>query len=76
MSERLEHAQATLDGLDAVLAKGSDLQHAAKCVLIADDLHTNGEDLNRQLAQAKQDADQYATTTNALLARITNALAE
>jgi len=33
--DRLANAQAVLDRLDNVLARGSDLQHAANAVLIA-----------------------------------------
>ena len=76
IQERLANAQSVIDELDAVLAKGSDLQHTANAVLIADDLRSHGEELDHQLATARRDAAQYAATTNALLARITTALAE
>ena len=76
MTERIDAARSTMDQLGTVLAKGSDLQHAAKCVLIADELHAHGEDLDNQIQMAKQAATQYATTTNGLLARISQALAE
>jgi predicted nucleic acid-binding Zn-ribbon protein len=76
MNERVQNANSTLDTLDNVLAQGSDLQHAAQCVIIANDLHTNGEDLDQQLKEAKTTANTYATTTTNLLARINTALAE
>ena len=76
MTERIGAARGTIDQLGTVLAKGSDLQHAAKCVLIADGLHAQGEELDNQITAAKQAATQYATTTSGLLARISQALAE
>lgn len=74
--DRLANAQAVLEQLDNVLAKGSDLQHAAKAVLIASDLHDRGEEIDNQLKQARTDASQYEATTNSLLARLATALAE
>ncbi|HEY4360271.1 MAG TPA: hypothetical protein VGN17_04860 [Bryobacteraceae bacterium] len=76
MNERLQNATGTLDTLDRVLAQGADLQHAAQCVLIANDLHTTGNDLDTQLKDAKTQANAYAATTTSLLARINTALAE
>jgi ABC-type transporter Mla subunit MlaD len=76
INERISNAKATLDQLDTVLAKGNDLQHAAKCVLIADSLHQHGEEIDQTLRQAKTTATQYTATTNGLLARINHALAD
>jgi hypothetical protein len=76
IKERLDNARNTLDQLDTVLAKGNDLGHAAKCVLIADSLHQHGEDVDQQLQQARTTAAQYATTTGNLLARINHAIAD
>lgn len=74
--ERLANGQAVLEQLDLVLAKGSDLQHAAKAVLIAGDLHDHGLEIDETLKAAKTDAGQYEATTNSLLARLATALAE
>ncbi len=76
INERIATTRATIKQLDAVLTKGNDLQHAAKCVLIADSLHQHGEDIDQTLQQAKTAATQYAATTNTLLARINRALAD
>jgi hypothetical protein len=76
MNERLAAARATLDHLDTVIAKGADLEHAAKCVLIAEELHTHGTDIDAQLKTAKEQAATYAKVTNGLLARINTALTE
>jgi hypothetical protein len=73
-TERLEAARATLEHLDSVIAKGADLAHAAKCVLIAEELHTHGTDLDTQLKTAKDQATAYASMTNGLLSRINTAL--
>jgi hypothetical protein len=75
-NDRLNNAKATLDHLNTVLAKGKDLQHAAQCVLIANNLHQHGEDLDTTIQTAKTEANKYAVTTNGLLARISQALAE
>jgi cobalamin biosynthesis Mg chelatase CobN len=61
---------------DAVLREAGDVLHAAKAVVIAEGLHAHGEELDATLRQAKQDTTHYAATTTALLARITNALAD
>jgi chromosome segregation ATPase len=76
MNDRLQNATATLDQLDTVLSQGADLQHAAQCVIIANDLHNHGEDLDNQLRDAKTQATTYAATTTSLLARINQALTD
>ncbi|HEY4362509.1 MAG TPA: hypothetical protein VGN17_16165 [Bryobacteraceae bacterium] len=76
MTERVNNATSTLDQLDTVLAQGADLQHAAQCVIIANDLHQHGEDLDNQLRDAKTQATAYAATTTSLLARINQALTD
>ena len=55
---------------------GLDLQHAANCILIAKDLHDQGENLDTQIMTATQSATAYQTTTNTLLAKITTELAD
>jgi len=76
MSERINNAQATLDHLDTVITQGTSLQHAAKCIMIADELHQHGTDLDQQLQATQQAANTYASTTSSLLARINHALTE
>jgi hypothetical protein len=76
MNECIMTAKATLDNLDTVPAKGADLQHAAKCVLIAAELHTHGQDVDAQLKTAREQARDHGKVTNGLLARINTALAE
>lgn len=76
MTERINNAQATLDRLDAVITQGTSLQHAAKCIIIADDLHQHGTDLDQQLQLTQQAANTYASTTTGLLARINATLTE
>jgi hypothetical protein len=75
-NERITNAQATLDHLDTVISQGASLQHAAKCIIIADELHHHAQDLDQTLRATQQAANQYATTTNSLLARINHALTE
>jgi hypothetical protein len=76
MHERIMKAKAALGNLDNVLAKGSDLQHAAKCVLIAQDVHAHGEDLDNQLKATWEQAADYRTVTTSLLDRIHQAIAD
>jgi len=73
-AERLALARAALTGLDDTLAQGADLQHAARCVMLADEFNTQGEDLDATVRQAKTQASSYAAVTSDLLARITRAL--
>ena len=51
------------------------LQHAANCVMIATDLHNQGEILDAQIADARTTANEYETTTNTLLNKISTVLA-
>jgi hypothetical protein len=75
MNDRLSTARETLDYLDTVINQGASLQHAAKCVLIADELQNHAQNLDQQVQAAKQAANNYANTTTNLLARINVALA-
>jgi len=76
MNERVMAAKATLEQLDNVLTKGADLEHAAKCIIIAEELQTHGQDVDAQLKAAKEQANNYAKLTNNLLARINQTLTD
>jgi len=75
-NDRVTNARATLEQLSTVLTKGADLQHAARCVLLAETFHEQGTTLDTSLRTAKEQATLYASVTNGLLARINNALTE
>ena len=75
VQDSLTVGRATLMRLDAVLAKGADLQHAAKCVLIAEELDNHGKEMDAQLKAATDQARSYTTITNTLLARLNTAAA-
>jgi len=70
-AERLQTSRSALDDLQLVLAQGGDLQHAAKCVQLADELHIQGNDLDAQVRRAKDQAAAYARLSNTLLAKLT-----
>lgn len=70
-AERLHAARSALDSLHLVLSQGTDLQHAAKSVQLADELQLHGNDLERQVQQAKDQATSYARLSNTLLAKLT-----
>lgn len=69
-------ARETLASLDQVIAQGADLHHAGRCVMIADEMHGDGEEFASSVRQAKAQASSYAQRTNELLARVTHALGE
>jgi len=52
-TEALQNAQAALASLESVLAQGTDLQHAAKCVQIADELQLQGQTLPTKCSEPK-----------------------
>jgi septal ring factor EnvC (AmiA/AmiB activator) len=70
-AERVQISRSALDGLQLVLAQGGDLQHAAKCVQLADELHVQGTDLESQVRTARDQAAAYARLSNTLLAKLT-----
>jgi hypothetical protein len=70
-TEALQNAQAALASLESVLAQGTDLQHAAKCVQIADELQLQGTDLTNQVQRAKEHVATYSRLSNNLLAQLT-----
>jgi hypothetical protein len=67
-------ATETLALLHNVLAKGNDLQRAANCVIIANELHNEQARMHGELMDARRAANEYQSTTNALLARISTIL--
>ena len=67
----LTTSRSALDGLQLVLAQGGDLQHAARCVTLADELQVQGTDLEAQVQRAKDQAASYARVSNTLLAKLT-----
>lgn len=69
---RLAAARSAMDLLDRVLAEGRDVQHAAKCVLIADELELRGQQVADRVRQAKDEATSYAKLTTELLSRLTS----
>lgn len=70
-TEALQNAQMALDALNSVLAQGTDLQHAARCVQLADELHLQGSDLETQVQRAKEQVASYSRLSNTLLAKLT-----
>lgn len=70
-TEQLQNARTALDTLQAVLNQGSDLQHAAKCVQLADELQLQGNDLSNQVQRAKEQVATYNRLSNTLLAKLT-----
>ena len=70
-AERVQISRSALDRLQLVLAQGGDLQHAAKCVQLADELHVQGTDLDTQVRTARDQAAAYARLSNTLLAKLT-----
>lgn len=72
---REQDGKEVLSLLDHVLARGSDLSHAANCIRIATSLHDQGNTVNDQLLTARATATDYQNSTNTLLARINTTLA-
>jgi hypothetical protein len=70
-TEQLQNARTALDTLAAVLNQGTDLQHAAKCVQLADELQLQGNDLATQVVRAKEQIATYNRLSNTLLAKLT-----
>jgi hypothetical protein len=70
----MTNATETLALLHNVLAKGSDLQRAANCVIIATQLRNDQERMNGEILDARRAANEYQTTTNALVGRISTIL--
>lgn len=71
-SERLAQAQEALDQLGRVLVQGNDVAHAARCVMLAEELNTTSTALNEHLRRATEQATAYTTMTNDLLGRLTS----
>ena len=67
-------ATETIALLHNVLTKGDDLQRAANCVIIANQLHNEQERMTGEILDARRAASDYQTTTNALVARISTFL--
>lgn len=70
-TEAIQNAQNALAALEGVLAQGTDLQHAARCVQLADELQLQGNDLATQVERAKEHVATYNRLTNNLLAQLT-----
>lgn len=70
-TDQLQRARTALDTLHAVLNQGSDLQHAARCVQLAEELQLQGNDLLDQVARAKQQVATYERLSKTLLAKLT-----
>lgn len=73
-TERAALARSALLGVEAAIAQGADLQHAARCVMLADEFHVQGQELDTQVRQARAQAVRYQAVTADLLSHITNAL--
>jgi hypothetical protein len=58
-TDRRRNASQTIALLDDVLRKGTGLQHAANCVMIATDLYNHGEISDAQIADARTTANEY-----------------
>jgi hypothetical protein len=70
----MTNATETIALLHNVLTKGDDLQRAANCVIIANQLHNEQERMTGEILDARRAASDYQTTTNALVARISTFL--
>lgn len=70
-TEQLQNARTALDTLAAVLNQGTDPQHAAKCVQLADELQLQGADLTNQVQRAKEQVASYNRLSNTLLTKLT-----
>jgi len=75
-TEQLQSARSALDALQTVLAQGADLQHAARCVQLADELRVHADELATQVATAKDQANAYARLSTTLLAKLTRPTTE
>ncbi len=53
-----------------VLAQGADLEHAANCVIIAEELHQQQTNIAEHIAEAKQQAAAYAERSHELLNKL------
>jgi hypothetical protein len=75
-TEQIQAARSALDTLQTVLAQGADLQHAARCVQLADELRVHADELATQVATAKDQATAYARLSTTLLAKLTRPTAD
>lgn len=72
--ERENSANETITLLENVRSRGSDLQHAANIIMIAKDLHAQGETMDARIAEARNAATTYQNTTNTLFSKINTVL--
>ncbi len=70
-NDRRNDARAALSQLDRVLRQGNDVAHAAKCVMLADELHTSTARIDDERRRATEEANSYTTMTNDLLTKLT-----
>jgi hypothetical protein len=68
---RLARSRAAFAGLQTVVGRGADVQHAARCVQIAHDLEVQGSDLRAQVQFTRRQVMEYARLTTTLLAALT-----
>ena len=54
-----------------MLRQGNDVAHAAKCVMLADELHTSTARIDDERRRATEEANSYTTMTNDLLTKLT-----
>jgi hypothetical protein len=70
-ARRLTRSRSTLTALHALIERGADVQHAARCVQLAHDLDVQGSDLRAQVQFTRHQVVAYARLTTTLLANLT-----